>query len=69
MRRAISKNNQPPSAMPKGQRTKGLRSTGIDQLPCLRNEPATRDAAVLRVDPLHPGRLGFASIPSERRAQ
>jgi hypothetical protein len=30
MRRAISKKNQLPSAMPKGQRTKGLASKGID---------------------------------------
>jgi hypothetical protein len=50
MRRAISKNNQLPSAMPKGQRTKGLRSMGIDQLPCLGDEPATVDAAAQRVE-------------------
>jgi hypothetical protein len=52
MRRAISKNNQLPSAMPKGQRTRGLASKGIDQLPCFGDEPATLDAAALPVEPL-----------------
>jgi hypothetical protein len=64
MRRAISRNNQLPSAMPKGQRTKGLASKGIDQLPCFGDEPVTLDAAALRVELLHRPRLGFPSIPS-----